>query len=326
MAESSTMATRIAFGAKDRIEAALEADMIDSYDILCLSNQEMGWIDAEGNPVISKSRTQEAIKVNGVTALGVEDGYEIPAGKSLDEIIKMLVQKAVPATYTKPSLTFTSTAAGNYEVGTIVSDTFTAKFTQNDSQGLNELRIKNNAGTVVANTTDASLTTDPQEIQVVYGTIKYTAEADYQASITKQDNLGNDSLDNAFVAGTLTSSKSYVGKWNAFYGTGSGELPEVVSGNVRALNGKLLGPGAGSSFNISLPAGDQWVMFAYPSSLRDVNQVMYVETNDTGMAANFDKTLVSVEGANGVTGCEYKVYTYQMATPADAGMTFKVTI
>lgn len=55
---------------------------------------------------------------------------------------------------------------------------------------------------------------------------------------------------------------------------------------------------------------------------------MYVETNDTGMASSFTKTLVDVAdargGENGKTS--YKVYSYRMSTPAAAGMTFKVTI
>ena len=55
---------------------------------------------------------------------------------------------------------------------------------------------------------------------------------------------------------------------------------------------------------------------------------MYVETNDTGMASSFTKTLVNVADArgeeNGMT--EYKVYSYKMAAPAAAPMTFKVTI
>lgn len=53
---------------------------------------------------------------------------------------------------------------------------------------------------------------------------------------------------------------------------------------------------------------------------------MYVETNDTGMAKSFTKSNISVQGANGATGADYKVYSYGMATPAQAPMTFKVTI
>lgn len=55
---------------------------------------------------------------------------------------------------------------------------------------------------------------------------------------------------------------------------------------------------------------------------------MYVETNDTGMASSFNKTLVDVADARGEQNGlkSYKVYAYRMATPAAASMTFKVTI
>ena len=46
------------------------------------------------------------------------------------------------------------------------------------------------------------------------------------------------------------------------------------------------------------------------------------------MASNFEKLVIDVAdargGANGIMS--YKVYTYEMAVPAAAAMTFKVTI
>ena len=97
---------------------------------------------------------------------------------------------------------------------------------------------------------------------------------------------------------------------------------------VRKLANKKLNPTQGLVFNIPIAIGQQYVVFAYPATLRDVNQVMYVETNDTGMASSFTKTLIDVAdargGQNGLKS--YKVYSYAMATPAAAGMTFKVTI
>ena len=98
------------------------------------------------------------------------------------------------------------------------------------------------------------------------------------------------------------------------------------SAEVRGLANKRLNPTNGLVFEVPLNIGQQHVAFAYPATLRDVSQVMYVETNDTGMASSFTKQVVSVEGANGATGVDYKVYTYGMATPAAANMTFKVTI
>ena len=103
-------------------------------------------------------------------------------------------------------------------------------------------------------------------------------------------------------------------------------MPELNSAAIRALTGKKLNPTQGYSWNINIAIGQQYVIFAYPNTLRDVNQVMYVETNDTGMASSFTKTEIEVEGANAFTAKTYKVYSYRMAAPAAAPMTFKVTI
>ena len=97
---------------------------------------------------------------------------------------------------------------------------------------------------------------------------------------------------------------------------------------VRGLVNTKLAPAQGTSFNINVAVGQQYIAFAYPATLRDVNNVTYVEANDSGMAANFTKTTIDVAdargGENGLKS--YKVYTYAMAVPAAAGMTFKVTI
>ena len=44
--------TRIAFGSEDRIAKALEDNLINAYDIVCLDEKKIGWIDKEGNAVI----------------------------------------------------------------------------------------------------------------------------------------------------------------------------------------------------------------------------------------------------------------------------------
>lgn len=93
-----------AFGSKANIDAAKAAGTIDANDILFLDNREIGWIAKDGSTIMSTSRTQEAITVNGVTGLGISNGASIPAGTSLDEFVKMVVQKAIPATYTKSTL------------------------------------------------------------------------------------------------------------------------------------------------------------------------------------------------------------------------------
>lgn len=325
MAES-TPSTKIGFGAKENLAAVLENNQLDAFDLVCFDNQEFGWIDKEGSPVISTPRTQTAITVNGVDGLGVEDGYEIPAGKSFDEIIKMLVQKAIPATYTKPTLTLSAPLAKTYEVGETITDTLTATFSQKDSAGMTSISISDPEGNAIASSeTSSSITSDPLTITIVNGNLTYTAKASYEAATIKQDNLGNDSPDNAFSAGSLSQTKTYKGAWRAFYGCGTGDTT-ATSENIRALSGSVLGPIKGkTSFEIKLQQGDQWAMFAFPTNLNTTPTVKYVETNDSNCADNFVYSTLSVNGANGVTGTGYNAYLFKMASPADAAMTFEVS-
>ena len=44
--------TRIAFGSEDRIANALKDNLINAYDIVCLDEKKIGWIDKDGNAVI----------------------------------------------------------------------------------------------------------------------------------------------------------------------------------------------------------------------------------------------------------------------------------
>ena len=325
MAES-TPSTKIGFGAKDNLPLVLENKGLDAFDLVCFDNREFGWIDKQGQPVISTPRTQTAITVNGVDGLGVEDGYEIPAGKSFDEIIKMLVQKAIPATYTKPTLSLSAPLAKTYEVGEVITDTLTATFSQKDSAGMTAISISDPEGNVIVSSNSSqTIASDPLTITIKNGSLTYTANASYDAAVIKQDNLGNDSPDNAFSAGSLSQTKTYKGAWKAFYGCGAGDIT-ATSANIRALSDSVLGPVKGkTSFEIKLQKGDQWAMFAFPSNLNTVPTVKYVETNDSNCADNFTYSTLSVDGANGVTGTGYNAYLFKMASPADAAMTFEVS-
>ena len=145
----------------------------------------------------------------------------------------------------------------------------------------------------------------------------------------KNNNLGQESKENWFAGDTVDSSAySIAGKRNLFYGTGVGELPTIDSDFVRSLGNNKLAPTQGYSWSINVAVGQQYIVFAYPATLRDVNNVTYVEANDSGMASNFTKHTIDVADARGGENglMSYKVYTYKMAVPAAAGMTFKVTI
>ena len=323
--------TKHAFGSKENIDTAKANGTIDAGDLLFLDNREIGWIDKNGNTVMSTSRTQEDIVVNGVTGLGISDGATISAGTSLEDFVKMVVQKAIPATYTKPTISIANNggqASGNVEAGTTITPKLKATFTKNDAGDLTSIVIKN-GGTEVANGTTSPLIYDGDSVVIGDESITFTASATYGDAPVKTNNLGQESTENWFAGGTINSGNyTITGKRNAFYGTGVGDVPEVTSNMVRGLANKKLAPAVGTSFNINVSVGQQYIVIAYPATLRDINNVTYVEANDSGMVSNFTKTTINVADARGESNglMSYKVYTYGMAVPAAANMTFKVTI
>lgn len=323
--------SRFGFGAKEDIGTAVEAGTINEYDFLCLDNGEVGWIDANKKTVINTPRTQTDIKVNGVTGLGIGNNETITAGKSLDEIVKMLVQKPIPATYTKPSVSIANnggSASGDVEAGTSVTPKLRATFNQNDAGALSKIEILK-GGQSVGNGTKSPYDYIGDAIVIGDETVTFTSKATYAEGPIKNNNLGQASPNGHIEVGSVTSGNySVTGRRNLFYGTGVGAAPELTSDVVRGLSNKKLNPTQGTVFNIPIAIGQQYVVFAYPATLRDVNQIFYVEANDPGMASSFKKTLVDVADARGGENGKksYKVYSYAMATPAAAGMTFKVTI
>lgn len=85
-----------AFGNRTNVDAAKSAGTIDQYDVLFMGDtQEVGWIDKDGNTVISATRTQEDITVAG-NKPGYTDGDVIASGTTVQDILKNILQGEVP--------------------------------------------------------------------------------------------------------------------------------------------------------------------------------------------------------------------------------------
>lgn len=323
---------RFFHGEEANIQGKIEDGTINESDFVVTSDTDtLVYIDEnKTQKPLGNSKTKEEHEVNlgGQAIGGLTDGAEIPVGTTLDEFIAMLTQKAVPPTYTQPGVTCrvsSGTAAGNYEVGTQINTTIQGTFTKNDAGELTSIEILKGSSQVLSSPT-SPVTTDEQSFTLGEETVTFTAKATYADGEVKNNNLGQPDATGQIKAGSKTSSGvSFVGKRNLFYGTGVGEAPTVTSEVVRALTGKQLGPSNGTSFNVNVATGQQYVIIAYPATLRDMTKCFYVEQN-TDLAANFEKSTISVQGANGAAGADYKVYVYKMAIPAAAGMTLQVQI
>ena len=323
--------SRFGFGSKDGIEAAKQAGKIDEYDFLCLDNGEVGWIDSQKNTVINTPRTQVEITVNGVTGLGIGNNQKIPAGKTLDEIVQMLVQKPIPASYTKPTVSIANnggSASGDVEAGTSITPKLRATFNKNDAGDLTKLEVLK-GGQSVGNGAETPYDYSGEAIVIGDETITFTAKATYNEGPIKNNNLGQQSPDGHITAGSVTSGNySINGRRNMFYGTGVGNAPELNSNEIRKLANKKLNPTQGYSFTMNVATGQQYIIIAYRDNLRDLNKVHYVEGNDPNLAKNFVKSTLQVAdargGENGMVG--YKCFVLQLSTPAKANMTLNITV
>ncbi len=319
-------------GKSSDIDEQIAAGIITPNDFVVGSDDDVLYYidDSSASHALGAARTKEAHTVElgtGGSIGSLKTGDILDKGIDLDTLIKKLTIKQIPPTYTAPKVSISTSSATAVEVGASFTPTLTATFTENDAGDLSELAIYQDGTTNAIVSAPTSPATASPNIAAVEGTVSFYAKATYAEGAVKNDNLGEACPTGHIAAGSATSSKiSFTGKRNAFYGTGVGDLPELTSDVIRSLGKNILGPSSNTVLNIPVAVGQQYVVFAYPDTLRDVSQVMYVETNDTGAASKFTKSIVSVEGANGFAGADYKVYSYHMAMPAAATMTFKVTI
>lgn len=327
------MQTKLGYGNKSDIETAIAATTIDEGDIIITKDtEELAFIKPDKSVMYPKDRTSKDYTLNGTDLGALKNGEKIPEGTSIDDLLNMITQKAIAPTYTQPTVTLAKsgegTAAGNYEAGTSITPILTATFNKNDAGNLTKLAILKGSEEVGSDTS-SPYTYTGEAIVLGDETVTFKAQATYDDGPVKNNNLNKPDATGQIKAGTKDSSNlSFQGQRNLFWSTGVGELPTLNSETIRGLANKKLNPTQGYSWNIPIAVGQQYVIFAYRATLRDVNQVMYVETNDTGMASSFTKTTVQVADARGGENgkVDYKVYSYRMAAPAAATMTFKVTI
>lgn len=327
-----TNSPKLALGAKEDIQTAITEETIGPGALVITDNNEMAFVRDDKTVDFLKETVGEDIQVNGVNIGNLTDGKTISRDLTLAQFIKQMVQKAIPASYTQPSVSLVNNggqAAGNVEAGSSVNIKLRANFTKNDAGDLTALEIKKGAEQVATGSSSPVDYSSTEALVVGDETVTFTATATYGEGEIKNNNLGEPSPDGHITAGSKNSSGySITGRRNAFYGTGVGATPELNSANIRSLTNKKLSPANGNTITINVAAGQQYVIIAYPATLRDITQIKYEETNDIGALSKFTKTQVQVADARGGENglMDYKVYSYGMAVPAPAAMTFTVTI
>lgn len=255
-------------------------------------------------------------------------------GKNLSEVFEAMFVKEQNPTITQPSVNLTFSQAGAYEVGSVVSPSYSATFnagsyTYGPETGVTvtSWEISDTAGNT-ASTASGSFA----DVTVTDTTnYKITAKANHTEGAIPLTNKKNEYAAGQIAAGNKSKvSSAITGYRSFFYGvldTSSTDAP-LTSEIVRGLtNGGAYN--ASKTFTLNGSATAKRIVIAIPSNSTrtGLKEVILTSAMNTPVTDSYVKTTsaVQVEGVNGATAIDYNVYVYEPAA-IDAGEVHKITL
>jgi hypothetical protein len=253
------------------------------------------------------------------------------AGKSLQDVLVSILAEELQPEKTLPDVSITTTNSSSYEVGEKVVPNYSAtlsagSYTYGPATGIVATDwTVNSKGTGVTVETLSTASGNFSEVTVTDGMeFKVSATANYDDGAMPVTNMGNDAEeDKQIVAGSDTTDKTlFVGYRNYFYGvlsTSTAEAP-LTSAIIRGLTagGKY---SASKTINLEPgPKGAKRVVVAIPeaqitSTRKGLKEVLLTSSMNSDITENYGSPInVSVEGANGHTAINYKVWVYEPAS------------
>lgn len=297
------------------------------------SNVEVDLSDLVGNSFSDvKIDADEAFTVElgaGGTLGGYKTGDTIPKDTSLETVVKKLLMKQVPPTYTQPSVSIANnsgTAAGSYEYGTNVTPKIKATFNKADAGNLTSIQFKKD-GTNVGDSSASSPATYSEAEFSLTASVSYSATATYAEGDIKNDNLGQPYPTGHIAAGSKNSSNfTYTPFRNVFYG-GTTTKPTLDSAYIRSLTAKGSAYSKNAVLNFTVPEGCQRVVVAFQTTASSNKPKFETTTGLTlDVSSSFESQSVNVNGANDSTAVAYTVWMYEPAAAYAVATTFKVTL
>lgn len=250
------------------------------------------------------------------------------AGKNLKQVFQTIFVDEKDPTTTQPSVAITLSKAGDYEVGTEVETSYSA-------------RLKSGSYTygpptnVVANTWSVSDGTNTKDTasgafdNIIVGddtNYTLTATATYGDGAIPVTNLGNPYSSGQILAGSATGTSSAIkGHRKSFYGSRE-EKNNLTSELIRNLNATEGMLSANSEIKVNVAVNALSVVFAYPATLPDLVSVTDTNAMGSEILSSFTQEIIAVNGANNYEPCNYKVYTIKFANPYDTSNYYTFTI
>lgn len=283
-----------------QIVSLVEAGAVTVYK---LNADEDVWLELGS----SSSLLQDDINVLDVEIGSYEDGDVISAGTSLEDVLKGMLSKTIPPTYTVPTLSLSGSGTKNVEVGTLLTPSLTPSFNANDGGAQLGYELFKNATSIY---TDSSATAySAGSFTIGDENVIFYAEVDYDDGAVKNDNTGTPDPTGQILAGTSVSGNiTYRGQRKAFYDV-DGDIVSIRSNTMDTLN-----PSNGATFSFTASGGD--IVLAYPDTLRDMTGATLTSSGFTfNILSEFvqeaDQEVNDASGGNPIT---YKVFRYNPAS------------
>lgn len=254
-------------------------------------------------------------------------------GKNLKEVWEAIFVKEKNPSTTQPSVSITFSSGGTYEVGETVSTSYSIKlnpgsYTYGPATGvtMTSVEVTDTLGTkktTASGSFDNVTITDGMSYSI-------TAKATYGDGAIPVTNRGNEYATGQIKGGTKSATSTPItGYRNTFWGTLETKDGEINSAYIRGLANKSNAAYAnGSKFDLTVPVGAMRCVFAYPATLQDVSSVIHENGLGAEVSSSFAANMktVAVEGANGATAINYKVYIMDFSETNAKADCFHVTI
>lgn len=274
-------------------------------------------------------------------------------GKSVSDVLTEILSKRLqPGTPTQPSisgfnlsgakaveagtslatasLTAGSLNAGTYqygpETGVTASNWVVQRITDLGTEQIASVDAANLSTQTDDNDGSGFVIGDEGGAANVVSSLKYKAIVTHGAGVTADDNLGDDSNPAvAIAAGTKEkNTNAYTPFRNYFYGASSSK-PTIDSDYIRGLTKSNKAYAAGE-LTINVPAGTVRVAIACLADKPGVTKVINETAMNADVTSTFTQSTVNVEGAEGYTAKEYKVWVFEPALAYENVAVLKVTL
>lgn len=270
--------------------------------------------------VSSDIAISETFTVNGVSQGAYNSGDVVEQGTSISEVIRKMLQKELPVTYSTPTLSIAADGKSGtipLEIGTMLTPVIAATFRQNDAGEVTRYSVKRN-GQELYNVASVS-NFQESGIQLTQD-ITYQSTVGYSEGAIKNNNFGQPVPDGHILAGEVNASVTFKPTRMFFYQVDT-TATQPTAEEIRAFSSDL--PKA--SLTINVPAGAKRIVIAIPNT-KQIQTIKYEELGNAEVLDTFTQQELEVTGANGYEAIPYRVYTYIPAIPFPSSATYKISI